>query len=342
MTELIKPYMGFLAAVLKSRARLQAENLALRHQLCVYKRNLKRPKVKPADRILWSLLARAWTGWKDALVFVKPDTVIRWQRKRFKAHWRKLCQSGEPGRPPVAGEVIELIRTMSSMNPTWGSPRIVGELAKLGISVNRSTVDKHKVRPPKPPSPTWRAFLKNHAREIVSIDFMVVPTVRFQILYVMLFLSVERRRIIHFAITEHPTAAWAAQQVVEAFPWDTSPKYLLRDRDKVYGDWFRKRVKDMGIEEVLTAPHSPWQNPYSERLNGSIRRECLDHVIVSSENHLRRILAGYVEYYNQSRTHLSLDMDSPESRLVQTPEQGNVVAVPQVGGLHHRYQRQAA
>ena len=342
MSEFIRLCAGFLAAVVKSRAGLQAENLALRHQLCVYQRSDKRPKVKPADRILWSLLAKTWSGWRDALVFVKPDTVIRWQRKRFKEHWRKLSQSGKPGRPPVPDEVKELIRTMSSMNPTWGSPRIVGELAKLGISVNRSTVDKYKVRVPKAPSPTWRAFLKNHAREIVSIDFMVVPTVRFRILYVFLALSIERRHILHFAVTEHPTAAWTAQQIVEAFPWDTAPKYLLRDRDKVYGDWFRRRVKNMGIEEVLTAPYSPWQNPYSERLNGSVRRECLDHVIVLNERHLRRILAEYVAYYNESRTHLSLDMDSPVPRPVQAPNQGEVVSLPQVGGLHHRYERQAA
>jgi len=182
MFEFIMLCLGFLARTSKSRAGLQAENIALRHQLCVYQRSVKRPKVKPADRILWSLLAKAWTGWRDALVFVKPDTVVRWQRKRFKEHWRKLSQSGKLGRPPVADEVKELIRTMSSMNPTWGSPRIVGELAKLGISVDRSTVDRYKVRVPKPPSPTWRAFFKNHAWEIVSIDFMVVPTVRFQIL----------------------------------------------------------------------------------------------------------------------------------------------------------------
>jgi transposase InsO family protein len=231
---------------------------------------------------------------------------------------------------------------MSSMNPTWGSPRIVGELAKLGITVTKSTVDKYRVRVRKPPSPTWRAFLKNHAKEIVSIDFIVVPTVRFQILYVFLFLSIERRKIIHSGVTQNPTAAWAAQQVVQAFPWETAPRYLLRDRDKIYGDWFRQRVKNMGIEEVLTVPHSPWQNPYSERLNGSVRRECLDHVIVFSEGHLRRVLAGYIEYYNGSRTHLSLDMDSPKSRPVEMPERGAVVAVPQVGGLHHRYQRQAA
>lgn len=342
MIEFIRLCVGFQAAMFRSRAGLQAENLALRHQLCVYQRSVKRPNVRPADRILWSLLAKTWAGWKDVLIFVKPDTVVRWQRRRFKAHWRKLSRSGEPGRPPVAEEVKELIRTMSSMNPTWGSPRIVGELAKLGVSVTKSTVDKYRVRLRKPPSPTWRAFLKNHAKDIVSIDFLVVPTVRFRILYVFLFLSVDRRRIIHFGVTQHPSAAWAAQQVVETFPWDTAPKYLLRDRDKIYGDWFRRRVKNMGIEEVLTAPHSPWQNPYSERLNGSIRRECLDHVIVLSENHLRRVLAEYVEYYNESRTHLSLDMDSPAHRPVQTPDQGEVITMPQVGGLHHRYERRAA
>jgi len=292
MIEFIRLCVGFLAATFRSRAALQTENLALRHQLGVYQRSVKRPKVKPADRILWSLLAKAWTGWKDALIFVKPDTVIRWQRSRFKEYWRKLSGSGKRGRPPVAEEVIDLIRIMSSMNPMWGSPRIVGELAKLGITVTKSTVDKYRVCVRKPPSPTWRAFLKNHAREIVSIDFMVVPTVRFKILYVFLLLCVERRRIIHFAVTEHPTAAWAAQQVVEAFLWDTAPKYLLRDRDTVYGDWFRRRVKNMGIEEVLTAPYSPWQNPYSERLNGSVRRECLEHVIVLSENHGDFLLDG--------------------------------------------------
>ncbi len=203
MIELIKLCVSFLASTFRSRAALQAENLALRHQLCVYQRSVKRPKVKRADRVFWSLLAKAWTGWKDSLIFVKPETVIRWQRKRFKEYWRKLSRSGEPGRPPIPNEVKELIRTMSSMNPTWGSPRIVGELAKLGISVTKSTVDKYKVRVKKPPSPTWRTFLKNHAKDIVSIDFLVVPTVRFKILYVFLFLSVERRRIIHFGVTEH-------------------------------------------------------------------------------------------------------------------------------------------
>ena len=342
MFEFIRLCMCTFVAMSRSRSALQAENLALRHQLCVYQRSVKRPRVKPADRIIWSLLAGTWAGWKDALIFVKPDTVVRWQRRRFREHWKRLSRSGEPGRPPVADEVKELIRTMSSMNPTWGSPRIVGELAKIGITVTKSTVDKYRVRVRKPPSPTWRAFLKSHAKEIVLIDFMVMPTVQFQLLYVLLFLSIERRHIVHFAVTEHPTAAWAAQQVVEAFPWDTAPRYLLRDRDGVYSDWFRQRVKNMGIEEVLTASHSPWQSPYSERLNGSVRRECLDHVIVFCETHLRRIIADYVAYYNGSRTHLSLEMDSPVTRPVQTPNHGKVISIPQVGGLHHRYERRAA
>ncbi len=303
---------------------------------------MKRPKIRLADRILWSLLSRAWSDWKNALIFVKPDTVIRWQCKRFKEHWTRLSRNGKPGRPATPKEVQELIRTMSAMNPTWGSPHIVGELAKLGISASKSTVEKYMVRTKKPPSQTWRSFLENHAREIVSIDFIVAPTVRFTMLYVLVILSIDRRRVIHFNVTAHPTADWTAQQVIEAFPWDTAPKYLLRDRDAIYGDWFRRRVKNMGIEEVLTAYRCPWQNPYSERLNGSIRRECLDRVIIFSEAHLRRILKEYFEYYNHYRVHQSLEMDAPEGREVQSPERGNVIAIPHVGGLHHTYERRAA
>ncbi|MFC1735112.1 integrase core domain-containing protein [Candidatus Hydrogenedentota bacterium] len=239
-------------------------------------------------------------------------------------------------------EVRELIRTMSRMNPTWGSPHIVGELAKLGISVWPSTVKKYVVKSDKPPSQTWRTFLRNHAREIVSIDFIVVPTVRFKMLYVLVFLSIEKRRIIHFNVTAHPTAQWTAQQVFEAFPWDSARKYLLRDRDAIYGTCFRGRVTGMGIKEVLTAPRSSWQNPYSERLNGSIRRECVDRLIVFGESHLKRVLKSYFEYYSQYRTHLSLEMDSPAGRSVQPPEQDKVISIPHVGGLHHRYERRTA
>jgi transposase InsO family protein len=334
--------LRWLAAILKSRAALQTENLALRHQLIVLHRSVKRAKVRRADRILWSVLSRVWRDWKDALIFVKPETVIRWQKRRFKEHWTRLCQAGMPGRPQTPKEIKELIRMMSRMNPTWGSPRIQGELAKIGIDVSKSTVEKYMVRAPKPSSPTWRGFLKNHAKDIVSVDFLVVPTVRFTVLYVFIFPSVDRRRVIHFNVTSNPTAAWAAQQVVGAFPWDTKPKYLLRDRENIYGHWFQERVRGMGIEQVLIAPRSPWQNAYSERLNGSVRRECLDQVIFFSEAHLRRILKDYFQYYNRDRVHQGLDMDTPEGRVVQPPCEGKVVPVSHIGGLHYTYERRAA
>ena len=339
MIEAVALVFRFLISTLASSKRLHLENLALRHQIRVLQRSVKRPNLKPADRILWSLLSRAWPGWRDALAIVKPETVIKWQRRRFKDHWANLSKPG-PGRPSIAKEIQELIRTMSSMNITWGSPRIVGELAKLGIEISKCAVEKYMVRSRKPPSQGWRAFLKNHASEIVSIDFLVVPTVRFNILYVMVFLSIERRRILHFNVSAHPTATWAGQQVAEAFPWDSVPRFLLRDRDGIYGERFRSQVAAMGVKEVLTAPRSPWQNPYSERLNGSIRRECLDHIIVFNQGHLRRVLSSYVVYDNRSRTHLSLKMDTPERREVQSI--GKVISIPEVGGLHHRYEREAA
>ena len=317
MREITLLAFSCIASIFKSRTALCAENLALRHQLCVFHRSVKRAKVKPTDRLLWIILAKLWGDWKDALIFVKPDTVIRWQRRRFREHWTRLSRQGKPGRTTVSEEVKEFIRTMSAMNPTWGSPHIAGELAKLGITVAKSTVEKYMVQTAKPPSQTWRTFLTNHSKDIVTIDFLVVPTVRFTMLCALVFLSIDRRRVVHFNATEHPTAAWTAQQVVEAFPWDTAPRYLLRDRDGIYGNWFRGRVKNMGIKEVLTAPHSPWQNPYSERLNGSIRRECLDRTIIFSEGHLRHVLKKHFEYYNRYRGHQSLKMDAPEGRMLK-------------------------
>ena len=206
---------------------------------------------------------------------VQPRTVIAWQRQRFQAHWTRLSRQGPRGRPPVAPEIRDLIRQMSAANPMWGAPRIMGELGKLGIAVAKSTVEKYRVRPSAPPSPTWRSFLANHAKDLVSIDFFTVATVRFEILFVLIILAHDRRRVRHFNITAHPTAAWTAQQVVEAFPWETAPPYLLRDRDSVYGAAFRQRLAGLGIEEVLSAPRRPWQSPYVERVIGSIRRECL-------------------------------------------------------------------
>jgi putative transposase len=268
--------------------------------------------------------------------------VIAWQKKRFRDYWRHLSQSGTPGRPAIAKEVRDLIQDMWRSNPIWGSPRIVGELRKLGINVAKSTVEKYRPRVRKPPSPTWKAFLNNHVKDLVACDFFTVPTASFQVLFVFIMLAHERRRIIHFNITEHPTAQWTAQQIVEAFPWETAPRYLLRDRDAIYSGAFHQRIKNMGIEAVTIAPRSPWQNPYCERLIGSIRREMLDHVIVLNDRHLKRVLSAYIAYYHRFRTHLSLEMDCPQPRAVEPPEIGRVMALPEVGGLHHHYERQAA
>jgi transposase InsO family protein len=223
-----------------------------------------------------------------------------------------------------------------------GRPRIHGELLKLGIDIGETSVGKYMVRGRKPPSQTWRTFLENHVKALVSVDFLTVPTIRFQILYVFLVLAHDRRRILHFAVTAHPTAEWTAQQLREAFPWDSAPRFLLRDRDRIFGSDFTKQVNELGIQEVLGAPRAPQQRAYIERVIGTIRRECLDHLIIVNEAALHRHLKLFLEYYHGTRTHLSLAKDPPESRSVQPPESGRVVAVPQVGGLHHRYERRAA
>jgi hypothetical protein len=280
-----------LASIIRSRLALQIEILALRHQLAVYQRTGHRPQLQPVDRLLWAWLSRRWAAWREAIVIVQPRTVISWQRQRFRDYWTRLSRQGTRGRPAVAPEIRELIRTMSTANPSWGSPRIMAELRKLGIAVAKSTVEKYRVRRSTPPSPTWRTFLATHAKDLVSVDFFTVATVRFEILFVLIILAHDRRRIQHFNITAHPSAAWTAQQVVQAFPWETAPRYLLRDRDGVYGADFRQRVASMGIKEVLTAARSPWQSPHVERVIGSIRRECLDHVVVLHERHLRRLLS---------------------------------------------------
>jgi len=231
---------------------------------------------------------------------------------------------------------------MAKANPTWGTPRIHGELLMLGVDISERTVGRWMPKKRKPPSQTWRTFLENHVKDIASMDFFVVPTATFRVLYVLVILRNDRRRIVHVNVTGHPTAEWTAQQVVEAFPWDEAPRFLMRDRDGIYGAVFSSRVKGLEIEEVKSAPRSPWQNAYVERVIGSIRRELTDRVIVLGGKHLLRLMHDYVDYYNESRTHLSLGKDSPSGREVQGPELGEVVAFPQVGGLHHRYERRAA
>jgi putative transposase len=230
---------------------------------------------------------------------------------------------------------------MSRDNPLWGAPRIHGELLKLGIDVGQASVAKYMMRREKPPSQAWRTFLKNHLHQIAAADFFVVPTATCRLLFVLVILAHERRRIVHVAVTDHPTAAWTAQQLREAFPWNEAPRYLFRDRDSAFYAWTTTAAA-IGIEEILTAPRSPWQNGYAERLIGSIRRECLDHIIIANARGLRRALTAYVAYYLKSRTHLSLNEDSPVSRPVALPTAGRIVAIPYLGGLHHQYERRAA
>jgi transposase InsO family protein len=231
---------------------------------------------------------------------------------------------------------------MATENLGWGAPRIHGELLKLGIEISERTVSRLMPRPHKSPSQTWQAFLANHAGALTCIDFLTVPTATFRVLFVFLVLSVDRRRVVHWNVTSGANAEWTAQQIVDAFPEDTTPRYLLRDRDGVYGPAFRKRIAGLGIAEVMTAPRSPWQNPFAERLVGSVRRDCLNHVIVLGESHPRLILKSYFAYYHRSRTHLSLGKDAPDRRPVHPPSAGKILAFREVGGLHHRYERRAA
>jgi transposase InsO family protein len=331
-----------LSASFRSRAALRLEILALRHQLGVLQRSVKRPKLTTADRLLWAWLCEVWHDWRSRIFVVQPETVIGWHRKGFRLFWTWKVRRAKPGRPAVPKEIRNLIRTLSRENPLWGAPRIHSELRKLGIDLGETSVSKYLIRGRKPPSQTWRTFLENHVHILVSVDFFTVPTLRFQILYVFLVLAHERRRILHFAVTAHPTAEWTAHQLREAFPWDTAPRYLLRDRDRIFGQDFVDQVKAMGIKQVLSAPRSPWQRAYVERVIGTIRRECLDHMIVFSEQSVRRTLASYGAYYHQWRTHLSLDKDAPQPRRTQRPIEGRVIEIPEVGGLHHHYERRAA
>jgi putative transposase len=342
MVTLLLHLLRLLPLLCGAHRHVALENLALRHQLAVYKKTVTRPKMRRSDRLFWVALSRVWAGWRQALVIVSPNTVLRWQRRRFCEHWTKLSARPIAGRPPVSVEIKALVKRMAAANPLWGAPRIHGELLRLGIDVSERTVSRLMPKRRPRPSQTWRTFLANHVRDLVSLDFFTVPTARLRVLFVLVVLAHHRRRVVHFNVTEHPTAHWAAQQIVDAFPDDSAPSYLLRDRDQVFGEQFRHRVKGMGIEEVLMAAHSPWQNPFAERLIGSIRRECLNHVLVLHERHLRRILARYFSYYHRARTHLALDKDAPDVRPVELSDAGRIVEILEVGGLHHRYGRRAA
>jgi putative transposase len=334
--------INLFASFLRSHASLQLEVATLRHQLALYKEQGRRPEIRAPDRLLWSCVSRVWSGWRRALYIVQPRTVLQWQKKRFRDYWRELCCSGEPGRPKISPELRSLIRRMWLANPTWGSPRIVLELKKLGIDVAKSTVERYQPKKSKPTGPGWKAFLRAHANELASMDFFVVPTAGLKVLFVLVILSHGRRRALHFNVTESPTADWIAQQIVEAFPFESAPRFLLRDGDAKFGGKVQRRLDAMGIQDLVTTPGSPWQNAYVERLIGTIRRELLDNVVVLNEQHLRRLLKSFVTYYNEWRTHRSLDGDAPDVRAVRPTEPAKVVEFPAVHGLHHYYLPDAA
>jgi transposase InsO family protein len=326
-----------VASLFKSQCRLEVENLFLRHQLNIaLRRAPHRLRLRGSDRALLAWVTWLWPSLLGLTCVVQPDTILRWHRAGFRAYWRWKSR-GRSGRPPVDRELCDLIRRISKENPLWGAPRIHGELLKLGFEVAESTVSKYMIRRRGPPSQTWRTFLSNHADAIAAIDLCAVPTLMFECLFAFLVVGHGRRRLLWFAVTRHPTAEWLAQQIGEAFPWDTAPTYLVRDNDHVYGLAFTSRVRAMGIRDRPISPRSPWQNPYVERLIGTLRRDCLDHVLIFGEWHLRRILTSYSLYYNEARTHLGLCKDTPLRRTVQ--RSGTIVTTPVLCGLHHRYGR---
>jgi putative transposase len=322
-------------------ATIALENLALRHQLVVLQRSVRRPRLSRWDRILWPWLSRRWTGWRSSLVIVQPATVLAWHRQGFQLYWRWRSTANRVGRPKLDAEIRHLIHRMARDNPTWGRRRIQAERALLGYDVAELTVAQYVHRVAPRPSPTWRVFLTTHARDIVAIDFFVVPTLTFRLLFVFVGLRHDRRELLHLNVTDHPTADWTTRQILQTFPEETAPRYMLRDRDTIYGESFTRCIASMGIREVRIAPRAPWQNAFVERVIGSLRRECLDHFLILSEAHLRRLLRAYVAYYNTTRPHQSLDNNSPQPRVIEPPPCGRIIAIPQVGGLHHRYQRAA-
>jgi transposase InsO family protein len=329
--------LGTLLSLFQSRSRLQVEILVLRQQLIVLRRTApKRVRLRALDRLLFVLLYRLWPGVLDSIAVIQPDTIVRWHRRGFRALWRWKSRR-RLGRPGIAKDVRDLICEISRANPLWGAPRVHGELLKLGIDVSQSTVAKYVSRTRRPPSQSWRTFLNNHAEAIAAIDLFVVPTITLRMLFGFVVLHHGRRQLVHVGVTTHPTAEWLSHQISEAFPWDRAPRHLIRDRDGAFGEVFKQRLHAMGIRDRPTAPRSPWQNAYVERLFGSIRRDCLDHLIIVDERHLRRLLRDYAAYYNRLRTHLSLGKDTPLGRPMQS--HGVLCRLPHLGGLHHSFVR---
>ncbi len=326
-----------LASPFRSKSRLEAENAALRHQLTVLRRKVRgRVQLTNDDRLLLIQLYRWFPSILQTITIIRPETLMRWHRAGFRRYWRWKSRS-LGGRPQVDAELRELIRRISLDNPLWGAPRVHGELLKLGFEVAQSSVAKYMVKRCGPPSQRWRTFLSNHAADIAAMDLFVVPTIGFDLLYALVIVRLARRHLVCINVTANPTAEWIARQITEAFPWDEAPCYLIRDRDRVYGATVTRRLRAIGIRDTPIAPGSPWQNGVAERLIGSIRRECTDHVVAFGEGHLHRILQSYARYYNLLRTHRSLNKDAPAHRPIES--RGVIISQPVLGGLHHQYCR---
>src|SRR6201984_1453161 len=334
---------GMLVRFFHERRSLLLENLALRQQLVALKRRHPRPSLGLFDKLFWVIARWVWSAWKHSLILVTPETVVRWHRTGFRIYWRLISRVRRPvGRRPTPKEVRKLIFRMVVENPTWGAPRIHGELLMLGFDVSERTVSRWMKRAPRDPEPArrWLTFLRNHREAIAAMDFFTVPTITFRSLYCFFVISHDRRRILHFNITKHPTSSWIVQQLREAFPFGSAPRFVIFDRDAKYGLEVPAAVRSLRVNPLRTSFESPWQNGVAERWVGSCRRDLLDHIIAVDERHLKRRLSEYIHYYHEDRTHLGLGKGTPDGRT-RTIASGHVLSHPRLGGLHHRYDRAA-
>jgi putative transposase len=340
------PVAGALGDLVRTNAELVAENAFLRQQLIVLRRQVKRPVLTPADRLRLIILARLTHGWRSALLLVQPGTLLRWHRQGFRLLWRAKSAAASK-RPQVPEETVALIKQMAAENRLWGAERIRGELLKLGLRVGKRTVQRH-MRATRPPQPraggqTWAAFVRNHAEAIWACDFLQVPDVAFRSLFAFFIVELGSRRVVHVGVTRHPTDAWVAQQLREATPFDQRPRYLIRDNDRKYGPAFARVAAGSRITVLRTPIRAPQANATCERFLGSVRRECLDYVLVLGEGHLRRVLREYVAYFNQARPHQGIGQAIPSTPAAAPPPRlsAPIEAMPVLGGLHHNYRRAA-
>ena len=343
MVDAIRLFVGAILRLLRTRRGLLLENLALRQQLAVLKRKHTRPRLAALDKLFWVLVRRFWSEWKQALIIVGPETVVRWHRSGFAMYWRAISRGRRiVGRRRTSKEVRDLIFRMVAENSTWGAPRIHGELLMLGFDISERTISRWMKRAPRDPEPAkrWLAFLRNHREAIAAMDLFTVPTITFGVLYCFFIIGYDRRRIVNFNVTSLPTAGWIIQQLREAFPYQSAPRFLIFDRDAKYGLEVPIAVRSMAIRPVRTSFQSSWQNGIAERWVESCRRDLFDHVIAFNERDLKRLLSDYVRYYHEDRTHLGLRKETPAGR-VRSTDRGTVVSQARLGGLHHRYDRAA-